>query len=62
MLHNVQNSKFVPYMEVFSIDSWDQNRQEEQVRLLKQLIALSGEFVSQGQFSQTRCLGWFLVF
>ena len=47
---------FVPYMEVFSIDSWGLNKPNKQIKLLGAAVSLPGKVVPLEHFSQTSCI------
>ena len=42
-------------MDVFLIDSWDLNKQEKQIKFLRQAVSISGETVPLELFYQTSC-------
>ena len=44
-------------MGVFLIDSWDLNKQDEQIKYLREVVSISSEIVPLEQFYQTSCLG-----
>ena len=42
---SVQISIFIPYMHVFLIDNWNLNKQDKQIKFLRQAVSISGEIV-----------------
>ena len=42
-------------MDVFLIDSWDLNKQDKQIKLLRKAVSISGEIDPLELFYQTSC-------
>ena len=43
--HESKSLLFVPYMGVFLIDSWDLNKQDNEIKFLRQAVSVSEEHV-----------------
>ena len=46
---------FASYMDIFLIDNWDLNKQDKQIKFLRQAVSISGEIVPLELFYQTSC-------
>ena len=44
---------FAPYMEIFLIDNGDLNKQDKQIKFLRQHVTILGELAPHKRFSQT---------